>query len=31
VVVQRKHDDFLEATRDGCVFVPLVGEEGWPC
>jgi protein-L-isoaspartate(D-aspartate) O-methyltransferase len=32
LVVVRRHPDgqFTESTRDPCVFVPLVGQEGWP-
>ena len=29
-IVRRVGDGFLETRREGCVFVPLVGEEGWP-
>ena len=29
-VVRREQDAFVESTRDACVFVPLVGSEGWP-
>ena len=28
-VVERRKDEFLEKNICGCVFVPLVGEEGW--
>ena len=30
VVLQRDGDRFRETTREGCVFVPLIGAEGWP-
>ena len=29
-VVRREQEGFVESTRDACVFVPLVGSEGWP-
>ena len=29
-VVQRRGAEFVETRREGCIFVPLVGEEGWP-
>ena len=29
-VIERRGDVFLEAHREPCVFVPLVGKEGWP-
>ena len=29
-VITRDGDRFAEATRDACVFVPLVGEDAWP-
>ncbi len=29
-VVARRGGEFTEVARDGCVFVPLVGEGGWP-
>jgi protein-L-isoaspartate(D-aspartate) O-methyltransferase len=29
-VITRDGDRFTEATRDACVFVPLVGEDAWP-
>jgi protein-L-isoaspartate(D-aspartate) O-methyltransferase len=29
VVVQRQGDSYLERAQDPCVFVPLVGKEGW--
>jgi len=29
-LVSRDGDRFLESVLDGCVFVPLVGAEGWP-
>jgi len=29
-IVRRDGDRFVLSIRDGCVFVPLVGEEGWP-
>ena len=29
-IVRRHGDQFTESRREGCVFVPLVGEEGWP-
>jgi protein-L-isoaspartate(D-aspartate) O-methyltransferase len=28
--VRRHNDTFVESTGEGCVFVPLIGEEGWP-
>jgi protein-L-isoaspartate(D-aspartate) O-methyltransferase len=28
-VISRQDDRFEESVRDACVFVPLVGEEGW--
>jgi protein-L-isoaspartate(D-aspartate) O-methyltransferase len=30
MVVRRDGERFLETARESCVFVPLVGEEGWP-
>ncbi len=30
VAVQRKGDEFTEENICGCVFVPLIGEYGWP-
>jgi len=30
VVVERRGDRIVETVRDPCVFVPLVGQEGWP-
>jgi protein-L-isoaspartate(D-aspartate) O-methyltransferase len=30
ILVRRNGDEFTETTREGCVFVPLVGREGWP-
>jgi protein-L-isoaspartate(D-aspartate) O-methyltransferase len=30
IVVERRAQKFQETRGDGCVFVPLVGEEGWP-
>ena len=30
VVVTRRDGRFVELRREACVFVPLVGEEGWP-
>jgi protein-L-isoaspartate(D-aspartate) O-methyltransferase len=29
VVVQRSGDSFIEKEHTGCIFVPLVGEQGW--
>jgi protein-L-isoaspartate(D-aspartate) O-methyltransferase len=29
-VVTRDGDGFVESVHEGCVFVPLVGAEGWP-
>jgi protein-L-isoaspartate(D-aspartate) O-methyltransferase len=29
-LVRRVGGQLVEATREGCVFVPLIGEEGWP-
>ena len=29
-VVSRRGDQFSEGVREACVFVPLVGREGWP-
>ena len=29
-IVTRQGHDFVESVREGCVFVPLVGAEGWP-
>jgi protein-L-isoaspartate(D-aspartate) O-methyltransferase len=29
-VLRREGSQFRETTREPCVFVPLVGEEGWP-
>lgn len=29
-IVERDGDAFSESVREGCVFVPLVGAEGWP-
>lgn len=29
-IVRRTGDTFVESTGEGCVFVPLIGEEGWP-
>jgi protein-L-isoaspartate(D-aspartate) O-methyltransferase len=29
-VVTRQKDAWVESIRDACVFVPLVGREGWP-
>jgi len=29
-IVSRDGDRFLESVHEGCVFVPLVGAEGWP-
>ena len=29
-VVHRHGDQFAEALRESCVFVPLIGREGWP-
>jgi protein-L-isoaspartate(D-aspartate) O-methyltransferase len=29
-VSRREGDHFRESTREPCVFVPLIGEEGWP-
>jgi protein-L-isoaspartate(D-aspartate) O-methyltransferase len=29
-IVRRVGDQLAESTREGCVFVPLIGEEGWP-
>ena len=29
VVVRREGEKFLEETREGCVFVPLIGQYGW--
>jgi protein-L-isoaspartate(D-aspartate) O-methyltransferase len=28
--IRRSHDTFTESARGGCVFVPLLGEQGWP-
>jgi protein-L-isoaspartate(D-aspartate) O-methyltransferase len=28
-IIERRGDQFVEDRREGCVFVPLVGEEGW--
>jgi protein-L-isoaspartate(D-aspartate) O-methyltransferase len=30
VVIERRGETFLESRGEGCVFVPLVGREGWP-
>jgi len=30
VVVARTEDGFQERTDTGCIFVPLIGDEGWP-
>src|SRR5262249_5598268 len=30
VIVERHGDSFTESTGVGCVFVPLVGADGWP-
>ena len=29
-VLRREHAAMVEVDRDSCVFVPLIGEEGWP-
>jgi protein-L-isoaspartate(D-aspartate) O-methyltransferase len=29
-VVRRTRDGFVHEEAGGCVFVPLVGEQGWP-
>jgi protein-L-isoaspartate(D-aspartate) O-methyltransferase len=29
-VIVRDGDRFAESTHHGCIFVPLVGVEGWP-
>lgn len=29
-ILTRHGDDFVESVGEGCVFVPLVGGEGWP-
>jgi len=28
-VVRREHGDYVAAVRESCVFVPLIGEQGW--
>jgi protein-L-isoaspartate(D-aspartate) O-methyltransferase len=30
VVIERRGETFVESRGEGCVFVPLVGLEGWP-
>jgi protein-L-isoaspartate(D-aspartate) O-methyltransferase len=30
VVIERRGETFVESRGEGCVFVPLVGREGWP-
>lgn len=30
VVIERRGDSFVESRHEGCVFVPLIGREGWP-
>jgi protein-L-isoaspartate(D-aspartate) O-methyltransferase len=30
VVIERRGGTFVESRGEGCVFVPLVGREGWP-
>jgi protein-L-isoaspartate(D-aspartate) O-methyltransferase len=30
IVVCRRGEEFVETVREACVFVPLVGREGWP-
>lgn len=30
IIVHRDGDRFVESVHEGCVFVPLVGAEGWP-
>lgn len=30
VVIERRGESFVESRREGCVFVPLIGLEGWP-
>jgi protein-L-isoaspartate(D-aspartate) O-methyltransferase len=29
-IVTRRGDAFVEDVRDGCAFVPLIGQSGWP-
>jgi len=30
IIVSRNGDAFAESVHEGCVFVPLIGAEGWP-
>ena len=30
LVIERRGEEFVETQRDACVFVPLIGREGWP-
>ena len=30
VVIERRGETFVESRGEPCVFVPLVGREGWP-
>lgn len=30
VIVERRGETFRQTRGDGCVFVPLIGQEGWP-